>query len=284
MASERDLELLDDYISNRLPSAEKATFEQRLQSDPSLLQELKLQQDLAHALRAARKAQLKQTLNRIPASELTGDNSSYAKWFLAAAGALIIAAGSFYFLNDTDNSTIQPSAPVVEREADNTGSAVTDNAQPSSPEAETKAEPEQTKPAQAAETPKEDSKGTQAVATKPSVDVYVPADEEQREPTKIEAAETKEPVTKSTSIQSQVVTGDKKYEFHYQLNGDNLILYGPFDNNLYTILEFLKEKRVVFLHYKDKYYLLSEDPEKVSRLIPVTDAALLAKLKEYRGN
>ena len=49
-------------------------------------------------------------------------------------------------------------------------------------------------------------------------------------------------------------------------------------------MEFFSDnKRTMFLYYKDNYYLLNEENETVKPLAPINDAALLKKLKDYRG-
>ena len=54
----------------------------------------------------------------------------------------------------------------------------------------------------------------------------------------------------------------------------------------YEILEFFADNKnnTVVLYYKDGYYLLREDADKVTPLKAITDPALLNKLKEYRKN
>jgi hypothetical protein len=87
----------------------------------------------------------------------------------------------------------------------------------------------------------------------------------------------------SSSIAVETDNTNKKYTFHYQFKSDKLLLYGSFEKNLYEILEFFSDdKRTVFLFYKESYYLLNENSEKVKPLVPITDAELLKKLKEYR--
>ena len=63
------------------------------------------------------------------------------------------------------------------------------------------------------------------------------------------------------------------------------MLYGPFEQNLYEIMEFIgEEKRTVFLYYQDNFYLLKDDTEKLKPLGVIHDQALIRKLKEYRKN
>jgi hypothetical protein len=95
------------------------------------------------------------------------------------------------------------------------------------------------------------------------------------------------PAGESASTSSREVVVDnnnRKYKFHYQLDGDNLTLYGDFEQHLYTIMEFKSEDKqnVIFMFYKNNYYLLNQSPGNVNRLVPVNDPALLKRLREQR--
>jgi len=124
-----------------------------------------------------------------------------------------------------------------------------------------------------------------AEVTKPKLDVYTPeSDDEsaalQKERDQVEFI-TKAFVT--SSVEVEVESSHKKYNFHYIFKGGKLVLYGSFENNLYEILEFIAEnKRTVFLYYKTSYYLLDEQVESPTPLVPIRDAKLIKKLKEQR--
>src|SRR5688500_18255936 len=99
MASERELELLDDYISNRLNAQEKNAFEQRLEADPELKGEFQLQNKIAQGIRTARAAELKSMLGAIPTTGLTGGEgplSLPAKVGLWVGAAAIIGTGVYF--------------------------------------------------------------------------------------------------------------------------------------------------------------------------------------------
>ena len=92
-------------------------------------------------------------------------------------------------------------------------------------------------------------------------------------------------MSKTPSIAVEVDSENKKYDFHYQFAQDKLVLYGPFEKNLYEIMEFISEdKRTVFLYYQDRFYFLKDDTEKLKPLGAIQDPALIKKLKEYRRN
>ena len=60
--TEQQLEMMDDYLSNRLRADDKTAFEQQVQADPQLAQELSIQQNLVDGIRKARAVELKSML------------------------------------------------------------------------------------------------------------------------------------------------------------------------------------------------------------------------------
>jgi hypothetical protein len=91
--------------------------------------------------------------------------------------------------------------------------------------------------------------------------------------------------TPSIAIEAGINGNNGKYNFHYQFKDNKLFLYGVFEKNLYELMEFFSNnKRTLFLYYKENYYLLNEDDNKIKRLAPISDPALLKKLKDYRAS
>jgi hypothetical protein len=80
-----------------------------------------------------------------------------------------------------------------------------------------------------------------------------------------------------------IVAPDKKHTFHYQFSEGKLLLYGPFDKNLYEILEIHGEGHAVFLFYRENYFLLDENQSAITKLEAIRDGELLRKLKQYRS-
>ena len=62
---------IEAYILNNLPEHERITFEELIEQDPILKNELKLQQETIGSLQDQRKAQLKQRLNNIKVEPVT---------------------------------------------------------------------------------------------------------------------------------------------------------------------------------------------------------------------
>src|SRR5690348_13754907 len=98
MALESDFELLDDYLSNRLNESDKLAFEKKIEGDPELKQELKVQQEFVDGIRNARVAELKSMLNNVPVPPISNPTSVLIKagtWTVVTG--LVITGVYFYF-------------------------------------------------------------------------------------------------------------------------------------------------------------------------------------------
>lgn len=304
MASEKDLELLDQYVSNRLTDQDKAAFEKKLSSDSSLNSEFKIQQKVVEKIREARVKELKTMFDNIPASSLETGSSTLTKAALWVAVAGAIGAGVYLYLNSEDGITTQ--SPNQQEQAAN---ETPPSAQQPQQEDKTNQEPpvvgEENKPsntdeAETAASPPEDNEDERVTLQSPNelkteeepkapvpIDVFDPTEETEITNGSNRNGENRvsesSPLTKS-SIIVETNSNNKKYNFHYQFRNGKLYLYGTFEKNLYEIMEFFSDnKRTVFLFYKDNYYLLSEENDTIKPLAPINDPSLIKKLKDYRG-
>jgi hypothetical protein len=285
MALGKDFELLDDYLSNRMSGDERQAFEKKIEADPELTQELKIQQDLVEGIRTMRAAELKSMLNSIPVAPTQTASTTLltktATW-VVITGAVLTGV---YFIFNSDGTA----------EADDkTTPAVTEEPKDAKP---SEGEPSTEQP----EVVTEETEGNvdnviakqpaqpatkEAEVRKPDVEVYDPTKEEtetetlQHEHDQLEII-SKAFVTSSTEVETE--SENKKYSFHYMFKDGKLVLYGAFETHLYEILEFISgEKRTVVLFYKTNYYLLDVANSEPTALSPIRDKALLKKLKEYR--
>jgi hypothetical protein len=281
MAAERDLELLDDYLANRLDPQGKASFEQKLHTDPSLQSEYQLQQQLITGIKKARIAELKSIMNNVPVPAAQGGTAVASKIALWTILAGIVATGLYFYLNQ-DPQESKPNATEIKVEEENKKTEVLTPAQheDSPVVSETPASSEQ-KPLKS---PKAPQKGKNSPLTKDrKIEVYDPT-EETKQSESSQSSETTVPIEdQHPEITVEVDANNKKYNFNYQFKDGKLLLYGPFEKNLYEIMEFFSDdKRTLFLYYNDGYYLLKEDSDKLKPLNAITDPALVKKLKDYR--
>lgn len=283
--TERDLEMMDDYLSNRLNAEDKAAFEQQVQADPQLAQELNIQQGLVEGLKQARVVELKSMLNNIPVSPVSGGSSLLTKVGTWAVVAGLVITGIYFFTTKEEETAsgtkqIAEQTPEVQPETEE----VPETQPEATPEKQEESVPAVTKTDKKKTSAEAKPEVTEAKPTKP--DVFVPADEADEATKEFERAEM-ENIKKAFVTSSIVVETDtmsKKYSFHYVFRDSKLILYGAFEKNVYEILEFIgDEKRTVVLFYKSNYYLLDIAKAEPTKLSPIRDQKLLKMLKAHRS-
>jgi len=285
MASEKDFELLDQYVGNRLNAEEKASFEKKLEADGELKNEYKLQQQIVDGLRKKRTLELKTMLNDVPLSAIPGEGPSIlvkiSLWVLVAG---LVGTGLYFYINE--ESPVEQSiteAVIKETPAEETVSTEPEVKDETPAEKAPEVTPKVKENTSELSSPKAPEQTDEKAVTPSTLDVFDPSEE----PDASSTVKTGDEKAKSASAPSIIVETqvDKKYTFHYQFRDDKLYLYGSFEKNLYEIMEFFSDnRRTMFLFYKDNYYLLNEENEKVRALSAIHDEALLKKLKDYRGN
>lgn len=279
MALENDLKLLDDYLLNRLTGQNKVAFEQQLQTNPELQQELKFQQDLVQGIRQTRIAELKAMLNTVPVAPVNVGTASIATKIISTVAivGVVTTASYFYLDNNEDTSTTTTEKVTVDE-------AVETQELPQPVLAESDATPDDSE--QAIVSDKAEEKEITAVP-QPKLEVYTPETEAEQLQAQKEHAQleiiSRAFVTSSIEVETE---GDsRKHNFHYMFKDNKLVLFGSFENNLYEILEFIAgDQRTVFLYFNNGYYLLDLDKTTPTELVPIKDKALLNKLRQYRGN
>ena len=304
MADERDFELLDDYLTNRLTGEDRSGFEQKLQADPDLQHEYALQKRLIQGIKDARVAELKSMLNNVPVPANGPGNSLPVKVILGTVVGLIIAAAGYWYFRGEDRKITSPETIIStddrkveeplarEPEVQSTQEqqqqpAVTQERKVEADKNQTSAGTEHSKPSLAKKPEPLQAPGARTGAAEgPVLDVFDPAAEESNagnENTIIDNHSATAPASSTLIVETD--RENTRYAFHYQFREGKLLLFGPFEKNLYEIMEFFaNEKRTVFLYYKDRYYLLEEADSNVRPLEPISDPALLKKLKEYRSS
>lgn len=300
MTDERDFELLDDYLTNRLNDQDRSAFEQKLQSDPVLQNELTLQKRLVKGIRDARVAELKSMFNNIPVSATGPEKTLATKIAIGTALSFIIATAAYWYFNQDERQITQSDALPQEHNIDkgnvienpqvetDTGiSAVKPILQKD--KNQTSAGTEHSKPSEAKKpaplsAPQGKINQSGSDVKEPVLDVFDPAKEEGQNEATIKKENQAGLPPKTSSLVVETDTENRRYTFHYQFKDGKVFLYGPFQKNLYEIMEFFSDdKRTVFLFYKDNFYKLEERNNGVRPLTTISDPALIKKLKEYRN-
>jgi len=281
MVSEKDFEALDHYVGNRLDAKEKAAFEQQLANNAELRQALAVQEQIVGGLRQARAAELKQMLKNVPVSTLPTQPSLLARVGLWAAAAGVVASGLYYYFN-RDEEKAAPAAPKAEIKQEDVAS-VPPAAQPQAVQVPKETPSNAVKKTDAAtkktavETPEEKT------TERDAIEVFDPGAEGENANAAAAAPEVSRGTITRASIATETDANNKKYKFHYQFKEGKLFLYG-IEKNLYEIMDFFVDnKHTMFLFYKDSYYLLNDENDKIRPLTPIKDADLVKRLNASRG-
>ncbi len=267
MATEKDLELLDDYLSNRLEGTDKQAFEQKLEADPNLRQEFEFQQNLVEGVRNKRAAELKAMLNNIPvASVQVSQSAVLTKVVLVLLTVGVVGTGLYFYLVDEPVEEVPLSEQTQPEQNDQ---PLTET--PQQVERDSKSEPEPERIVS--------ESTTQAPKTPATVREKLDATA-QRERDLVKVV-SKTFVTSSTEVLT--TAGNDAFNFHYAFKNKKLVLYGTFEPNQYQILEFITaDEHIYFLNYKSSYYLLDALSNTPTPLVPVKDGQLLKRLREFR--
>lgn len=279
-----EIDLIDEYLTNRLDGASRAAFEQKIASDPQLKAEVDLQREIVESVKKARMAELKAMLNNVPIGGAS--NALIGKAALATISAGVIGT-VLYFALPGDS---QPTAMVQENVVEET------TVSPEPVIEESKIEESETKEEKLNEadvpvvTPKQENtsrvkKMAKVKPALPKVDVMDLSQETEnnQDTPALNTTPSSSPGVKASSVEVETDNTNKSYPFHYQFREGKLVLYGPFDGSLYEIIEINGGTHTLFLYYKDSYYHLDEKEHNIVPLIMIRDIELLDKLKKYRS-
>ncbi len=283
MITEKNLELLDNYIGNRLNGDDKAAFEKQLEADTELQQEFHLQQNIVEGLRQSRIVDLKNMLNNVPTSALRGSSTTaFMKAALGIVASGVVATILYFYIQKPEEHKIE--VPAAQEAKDESSQPVQSTETLPQPETPVTSSPVEERKVVKTESTKIESTAKPAeVVTKPSIEIFEPVTEPDSLAISVIAEKVPTEKVGHGSIALGIDKSNKKYTFHYQFKDDSLLLFGPFEKNVYEIMEFFSdEKRTIFLFYKDHYYFLKEESDKVKPLKAISDPALIKKLRESR--
>lgn len=287
MATEKDLELLDDYLANRMPVEERVAFEKRIEADANLKSEITFQNKMVEGLRQARAAELKAMLNTIPVSGI-GTSTAVTKALIGIAITALVGTGLYLAFSEQETPEVTERATeVVPQQQEPASIPEKQNKEAEQPVVAEEEEKKQ--PVTSTEKlvlKKKAKKIEPSLTIDPKIEVFDPTAElesESSEPTENEILSDDDKIsTIKATVAVTVDSTSRRHDFHYTMKGDDLTLYGSFERNLYEILEFFSEnKRTAFLYYKNAYYHIQET-DKITTLAPVQDPALLNKLRKHR--
>lgn len=276
------LDLMDDYLADKLPDEEKAAFEKQVETDYALQQELAFQKQVVLGIQQARARELKAIMNNVQISGWQSGNTGLMAKIAAGvlvSGALIFTA-YFFFKKEAEET---PREELVEASIDEPESI--DIADTSAIEEESdsiKLESNEVK--EQAEVKSPTVKKEKSVKAQPNITVLDFETENEQAPA-IDTNVSDEQAGAFSPYDLPIDIDDthNRYNFHYQFKDERLILYGKFDKSLYEVIEFnTNDQRTIYFYYKNNFYRLDPRQSKITSLEPIKDTSLLNKLQRYR--
>lgn len=286
-------ELIEAYLTNKLPASETASFEAELAKDPALQHEVDLQKDIINTLQDLRKAELKNRLSQI---EVNAGLSNTQKFGIAAVAlsSLLLLTFGLYEYNKEEIVVTEPTnveQKIVKEELSpqtNSLPEVMDENENTVMEAP-KMEQEILNEVVVVEKPK--VKNTSPTVNSPSntenLAVPTPLDFES-EGSGIQHDELNAPKDSYSdnenneirAITPKIDNKDKKVRM-YKYDGENLTLIGDFSSaDPYYIIESPKYSSTeLYLKFDNTFYAIRET-KKAATLEKVTDKRTLIELSK----
>lgn len=285
-------EQADLYLKGKLSESERAAFEEKIQQDPLLQSEMKLQQEIYQAIGETRKAGIKARLDQLPIEQ--------SPWFIGSTFRMAAVVSAIVVTSVATYLALNPSDFVIPYEVDVTESsrsdyiAKTQEADMKAPEPVIVPEPSADVEAEETTTTSEENASATSPSTitkkeareapivrRPSVTSNFSEDDVQLDYSDFEAPQKQAmqaSALNDVNIAIEQVV-DTVYPFHYQFYDGKLFLHGDFQSNPYKVIALNTENdRKLFLEHTDHYYQLKEQ-EDISPLVPIKDTSLIQNLR-----
>ena len=288
-------QLVGSYLDNEMSNQQRLDFENQLQTNAELRQELDFQQEVIDGIKDFRRLELKARLENIPI--YTPVYQTIA--FKAAAVVAVTAGigfGSYFLMNKNTESIsnkveltyndssfyqdeIVPAIPQAIPSDENTNSSTLTESKPADNISALSSKHQK----------REKSTGGVAVVkpnvTTPDVKTFTDDDFETEDINTLQN-KSSESIIEPLSEAVEVATiKDKKNKFHYKFYENRLYLLGNFDDMPYEIIEInSKSGKKFFLYYKDNFYRLQNDQVKPAPLEKIENDSLVNELKIIQMN
>lgn len=272
------------YLENSLDEVERNRFEEDLKTERDLQQEMKFQQQIIEGIRSARHAELKAMLNNVVVSggqSSSGLGSQAWRAIGITTATIIVGAGAYLLWPEGENNQAAQDYKSPETEVNtmitedtqlNIGESGEGDQAQETEVPDTESNQQKSANDGISEVPKiNPPKGVDSIENVESSEIDLPEQD-------IFEVATNDPILVS------VVNDNKRFDFHYEFENTELVLYGSFSET-YEILDLMKNgERSIFLHYSGRYYFLDSQQRKISPLVEIKDQTLIGKLDSMLRN
>lgn len=282
--SENKLDMIDDYLSGKLNSSDRSSFEESLKNDTSLQDEVSFQKDIINSIKDVRKSELKARLNSLPTpTGLTNLQKFGVAAVTLSAGALLTLG----LIQTTENSlTTTPIESEVVKETPATTTKKVELITPSQKQ-DIEVDVVEKQPIVAEKENLETiTSNTEETITTPDLPSPSPGMHNIEDSEGVHHNTNNSPsndlsnsVKESTSNYKTTVEHSSK-KFMYKYDGEHLTLIGDFSAKPYTVLETAEDGiKKLYLKYDNKFYGISESKKAVN-FNEIKNAELIIELKK----
>jgi hypothetical protein len=302
-------ETIENYIRGEMSGDQRLQFENQLNQDPLLKEELHLQQDLIQSIQGIRKAELKARLDGIQIGIFDGLTTTTGfKIVLATLITTMVGAGGYYAFFDKNPKPIeqissQEQPTVITRE--NEGLSILDSLEERKDEKKTTLDKDTVKNSRKVSDQdliaKAEDRKVVTDDKKQEIKEEEPADfnpvlpdlndnfiEEDSTPDNDIDVPDNElgPSATETKGDFEIDTNSgTRNNFHYRFKQDKLILFGDFSGSTYEIIELNSSLgKSYYLYFNENFYPLNVENTKVTELRVLTDKTLIEELKKIKGD
>ncbi len=285
---------IEAYFNNELSSADEQQLIKELESNPELKQDFEFQQDIVEGLKSYRKEQLIARLNEVKIISTT--QHLVVKVISSVAVVAVVGLGAyfFYYTNNNESRLLSEAAKtsISDPGIDDPQLLIEDV-----PEQEPINETQQdlivenkevdVKQTPQPAVPKENiiSEKTPEVTMPDIVDPFETevAEDNVEEDLSVPANTTTTELNLRSKLDVEIKM-KRKYNFHYQLIEQKLVLYGDFEDEPFEILEINKDNGGIdlYLYYKDNFYGIDQGSKKIEPLKEIADPVLIQRLQALR--
>lgn len=262
--------LIDRYFDGEMSEMEMKEFENSVHNDPVLEKEFLFQQEIIKSIKSARMAELKANLNTIDVSGIATGTSS--AWFYKTVASVVVVGGAItYFTLFTDDASHSKNdfvAPIEQIETESPESIEEIGQLPSieldkfeSEKTQLSNEPNlsETAPSMKEEViEKVKDTETSSLESPDITDDFGDIDDAASNASPPDNELIDKGAFEHSTINIEINSTKQKYNFHYQLKGNTLYLYGIFDK-VYEVLEFKhNDNSDLFFYYDHTYYDIND--------------------------
>ncbi len=302
-------ETIELFVKGKLTEPALSDFQNLMQTDKTVVKEVKLQQLTTQAIVEHRRLALKSRLDSINVGASGGNApNTFAKYFSIKSAAIVVAtvgvgiSAYFYTQSQIDaanDSATQANQTLILDSVTQDGGSNENNTQQiainrqQSSEIENNTEVKVESSIERVEKPKVGKSflGLKKKKTSANGEQMLDQKFEDGSEADIAANMPKSPVTIATG-EKVVNTADVdiknvqdgRHSFHYMLKESTLFLYGNFDASPYEILEFNeKEGQSIYLFYDQSFFTLKKGQTEPIKLKRISDNKLVQDLTEARN-